>query len=196
MIVGLTGGIGSGKSTVAGFFQKIGVPVFIADEVAKALLTDSTEVIKKVTALLGTDAYKNGIPDRKYIAGEVFVHPEKLKKLNKIIHPEVGKKFEEWRKKQKSPYVIKEAAILFESGGAEECDLIITVTAPVETRINRVITRDGVSRESVLARINNQWSDEEKIQLSDFTIVNTDIEETRKQIEDIHGKILNLIRKI
>ena len=196
MIVGLTGGIGSGKSTVAGFFQEMGVPVFIADEVAKALLTDSTEVIKKVTALLGTDAYKDGIPDRKYIAGEVFVHLEKLKKLNKIIHPEVGKKFEEWRKKQKSPYVIKEAAILFESGGAEECDLIITVTAPVETRINRVITRDGVSRESVLARINNQWSDEEKIQLSDFTIVNTDIEETRKQIEDIHGKILNRIRKI
>ncbi|WP_340063403.1 dephospho-CoA kinase [Ascidiimonas aurantiaca] len=196
MIVGLTGGIGSGKSTVAGFFQEMGVPVFIADEVAKTLLADSAEVIKKVKALLGTAAYKSGVPDRKYIAGEVFADPDKLKRLNKIIHPEVRKKFDEWYKKQPSPYVIKEAAILFESGGAKECDLIITVTAPMETRIDRVITRDGVSREAVLARMKNQWSDEEKIKLSDFTIVNTDIEETRRQIEDIHGEILGCIRKI
>ena len=156
MIVGLTGGIGSGKTTVAKMFMELGVPVYLADVEAKKLLAENTEVQKKVIDILGEQAYKNEEPDRAYIAEKVFKNKNLLTSLNKIIHPAVKIHFENWYASQNAPYVLKEAAILFESGSYKDCNAIITVTAPEEIRINRVILRDKTTEEAVRARMQNQ----------------------------------------
>lgn len=191
-IIGLTGGIGSGKTTVAKMFKTHGVPVYIADEEAKKIM-ESTEIIKKVEMTFGKEVLLNKKIDRQKLAKIVFNDSHKLEQLNKIVHPAVQKHFKDWLKIHNSvPFVIKEAAILFETGGYKQCDKVITVTAPQLLRIERVILRDNSDKDSILQRINNQWTDEKKILLSDFVIENIDLEKTKAQVNDIL-KVLNKI---
>lgn len=190
-IIGLTGGIGSGKTTVAKMFQDLGVPVYIADEEAKKLNDTSKTIIKGLKKLLGGTIYSaDGKLNRKKMASMIFNDAELLAKVNNLIHPEVAKHFEKWTALQTVPYVLKEAAILFESGSHKNCDKVILVTAPEEIRIKRVMNRDKVSREEVLSRMKNQWSEEEKRKLSDFIIENTDIAHTYSQVETLHMNLL------
>ena len=192
MIVGLTGGIGSGKTTVARMFANLGVPVYIADKEAADLMETSSEIRTEIIKLLGEQAYNGTLPNRAFIADNVFVNSDKLARLNAIIHPRVQQHFLDWVRGQKAPYVIKEAAILFESGAYKNCDKIITVTAPLEVRIHRVVSRDGVTQQAVESRINHQWDESKKVALSDYVIENILIENTEKEVEDIHRKLLLL----
>lgn len=186
MIVGLTGGIGSGKSTVAGMFRDLGVPVFIADKEAKVIMEEDEGVKTAICKLLGDEAYGEFGPDRAYIASLVFKDPGLLQELNGIIHPAVHEKFDKWYREQRAPYVIYEAAILFEQGGADRCDKVVLVTAPKEIRISRVTKRDRIGRDQVIERMNNQWPDEKKIPLADIVIENIELEETLRIVEKIH----------
>ncbi len=188
-IIGLTGGIGSGKSTVAKMFNALGVPVYIADKEAKELMNTDDRVKNQVIRLLGKDAYINGELNRPYIADIVFKHKSKLEDLNAIVHPAVANHFNNWKNKQTSDYVIKEAAILYENEGYKLCDYTILVLAPLEIRIQRVLERDQLTREQVLSRANNQWDDSKKIPLADFIIHNIDLEETENQVNIIHAEM-------
>ncbi len=191
-IIGLTGGIGSGKSTVARFFEQEGIAVYYADQAGRKVL-EQPEIIKQVEAAFGSLVLVEGKVDRQLLASLVFNNPEKLGKLNAIIHPAVRLDFENWKTFHGSEkFVIREAAILFESGTYLDCDKIILVTAPVETRISRVMARDGVSREQVEARMAHQWDDARKQALSDYIVSNTDLEETRRQCAKILKKLKNL----
>lgn len=192
MIVGLTGGIGRCKTTVARMFANLGVPVYIADKEAADLMETSSEIRTEIIKLLGEQAYNGTLPNRAFIADNVFVNSDKLARLNAIIHPRVQQHFLDWVRGQKAPYVIKEAAILFESGSYKNCDKIITVTAPLEVRIHRVVSRDGVTQQAVESRINHQWDESKKVALSDYVIENILIENTEKEVEDIHRKLLLL----
>lgn len=190
-IVGLTGGIGSGKTTVAKMFMELGIPVYIADDEAKRLTNSSKVIRRKLIALLGEEAYtEEGLLNRPYVANLVFNNKVLLEGINQIIHPKVAQHFKRWIKKQKSPYCIKEAAILFESGSYRTCDLTILVTAPVETRIKRVMDRDASSREAIEARMANQWPDSQKAKMADMVIENLDISSTQKQVHRIHKSLL------
>lgn len=191
-IIGLTGGIGSGKSTIAGYFKALGVPVYIADEEARKLM-GQPEIVKKVQAVFDENVIDNNSLNRKKIAELVFSAPEKLKKLNSIIHPEVKEHFLSWVKAHKEfPFVIKEAAILFESGSYKDCDKIITVTAPQDVRIQRVVNRDKVTEEQVLERMKNQWPEEKKIKMSDFVIQNTDFKLSKQKVSEILKELNNM----
>lgn len=189
--VGLTGGIGSGKTTVAGFFKELGVPVYIADDAGKRLMETSSTVRDQIIQLLGEKAFLGKLPDRKYIASVVFNSEEKLKSLNNIIHPAVEADFAQWKHSQKAAYVIYEAAILFEAGGYKKCDLIILVTAPYEKRIARLQQRDQSTVEQIEARIQHQWSDEKKLALANFEIKNSNLSTTRDQVRNLHEILLN-----
>ena len=191
MVVGLTGGMGSGKTTVANYFKELGIPVYIADDAAKALMNTNAEVKSKVLSLFGDLAYRNNEIDRKYIAAQVFNDQKKLEQLNNIIHPAVVLDFENWKNKQKGPYVIYEAAILFETGGYKKCDLVILVTASIEGRIKRLQLRDRSSVEEIEARIQHQWSDDEKRKLADFEIINTNLSTTKEQVRNLHKILIN-----
>ncbi len=195
MIIGLTGGIGSGKTTVAVFFEKLGIPIYIADNAAKDLMVNSMEVRKKIIELLGSEAYEDGKLNRIYIAGRIFSEKKTLKALNAIVHPAVQQDFERWTKQQKSPYVIKEAAILFENGGYKKCDYTILVTAPLNVRIERVIQRDETNEEAVAKRIAAQWSDDKKMAFADVVIENTRLEDTEQDVQKIHIHLLRRIRQ-
>lgn len=186
-IIGLTGGIGSGKTTVARMFEELGVPVYYADDEAKKL-NDTSETIKTgLTNLLGNELYKEGKLDRKKLAEIIFSDKKILEKVNQIIHPEVAAHFKEWVSRQKSPYVLKEAAILFESGSYQFCDAVILVTAPEEERILRVMQRDNVTREQVMARMRNQWPEEQKKALADYIIENLHQTETLIKVKNLHN---------
>lgn len=189
-ILGLTGGIGSGKTTVAGFFKELGIPVFIADLEARKIMEEDTPVKNKIMDLFGPEAYINGLPDRKFIASKVFNDKEQLERLNAVIHPAVGRYFENWREKQDAPYVVYEAAILFEKGGYKKCDFNLLVTAPLEVRIKRIQERDNSSPEEIEARMNNQWSDEKKAELADFIIENLELDKTREAVKRLHETLL------
>jgi dephospho-CoA kinase len=172
IITGITGGIGSGKTTVCKVFEMLGVPVYYADNEAKNLLSEPS-VQSAITNIFGEDILSGGKVDRKKMAAIVFSDKAKLETLNSIVHPAVIKHFEQWCKKhQSAAYVIKEAAILFESGTYKNVHKIISVTAPVDIKIKRVMKRDGSTEEEVRQKINNQMSDEEKIKRSDFVILN------------------------
>ncbi len=188
-VVGLTGGIGSGKSTVAKMFHQLGVAVYIADDEAKKLMSNDKTVREQIIDLLGVDSYREGELNRPYIANMVFNNRSKLDKLNEIVHPAVASHFKIWKDKQIGNYVIKEAAILFENDGYKQCDYTILVSAPLETRIKRVLERDQITEKQVLSRMNNQWEDSQKIPLADFVIYNTDLEETESQVYRIHKEI-------
>lgn len=191
-IIGLTGGIGSGKTTIARLFQAEGIPVYIADEEAKKIL-DLPETIQKVVSKFGSSIIFDGKIDRKKLAELVFSKAENLKNLNAIIHPMVKVHFDEWVQQNNSfPFVIKEAAILFESGSYKYCDKIITVTASEETRMKRVVSRDNTTIEAVLDRIKNQWTDAQRIEKSDFVIENEDLEVAKMQFRNILKKLKNI----
>lgn len=190
-IIGLTGGIGSGKSTVARMFKELGVPVYNSDERAKKLMVSSKTARKKISELLGEKAYSNKKLNRSYIAKKVFRDAELLKKLNEIVHPLVRKSFKSWARRQKFCYVIQEAAIIFENENQDFYDKIVLVTAPEEVRINRILKRDGSPRERILERMGNQWPDSKKIPLSDFVINNENLDETRIKVKEIHSLLLD-----
>lgn len=188
-IIGLTGGIGSGKSTIAGFYESLGVPVYIADDEAKKILY-TPEATKDMVIAFGESILTKGVPDKAKIASVVFNDNEKLEMLNGIIHPKVRQHFIDWvTTKKDEPIVIKEAAILFESGSYKDCDKIILVTAPKENRISRVMKRDKVSREQVLERMAAQWDDDKKAALSDYIIVNEELEKAKAEAVKILKKI-------
>lgn len=190
IIVGLTGGIGSGKTTVAKQFSKLGIPVYIADDEAKKLMRRSKIIKRKLIKLFGEAAYIEGELNKPYLANIIFNDKGYLEKMNAIVHPKVARHFEKWTQKQNAPYVIKEVAILFENGGDKACDYVITVTAPKKTRIKRLLKRDVTSKEKIEAIMKNQWSDEEKIKHSHFVIENTDLENTIQQVLEVHKKLL------
>jgi dephospho-CoA kinase len=189
-IIGLTGGIGSGKTTIANYFQSFGIPVYIADDEARKIM-QSSEIIAAIKNAFGNAIFENDILNREKLAEIVFSNPEKLEVLNTIVHPAVKKHFDQWLLEHATaPYIIYEAAILFESGGYKRCDIIITVTAPVESRVERVMRRDETTRELVLKRINVQWTDEQRISKSDFVIENTSIEKAKTEVV----KILKILK--
>jgi dephospho-CoA kinase len=192
IIVGLTGGIGSGKSTVAKIFYQLGIPVYDADSRSKNIVNTNIEIKNFLKNEFGNDIYisENQL-DTKKLAKYIFNNKELLQKVNSIIHPKVNEDFKIWSENQKSKYVIKEAAILFESGSYKQTDKIITVTAPVNVRIERVCKRDNTNEEQVKSRINNQMSDEEKIKKSHFVIYNDNSKLLIPQIINIHNQILS-----
>lgn len=192
MRVGLTGGIGSGKSTVAGYFRDLGIPVYDSDTRARELMEGLPSLRDDIKALLGPGAYKNGRLNRAFIAERVFSDPNLLAALNALVHPVVRRDFQQWSLQQQAPYVLQEAAVLFENGGYKQLDHTILVTAPEPTRLRRVMKRDQASREAVLARMKNQWDDLRKIRLADFVIENTRRETARSQARKIHRKLLKL----
>lgn len=190
MVVGLTGGIGSGKSTVAKMFTALGVPVYNSDLEAKRLMQSSGKVRTAILDLLGEGAYEGKKLNTAFIANKVFGDRELLGRLNGIVHPAVRDHFLDWAKKQKAPYVIQEAAIIFENGNQNNYDRIILVKAPEELRIQRVIERDGSTREEVLLRMRNQWGDAQKEALSHYVLQNEHLGETERQVVQIHHLIL------
>ncbi|WP_166925202.1 dephospho-CoA kinase [Flavobacterium poyangense] len=193
-VIGLTGGIGSGKTTIANYFNELGVPVYIADDGARKVM-QSENIIKEIKAIFGEVVFEDTILSRPKLAEIVFKDKEKLNQLNSIVHPAVKEDFEAWLLSHKNDeYVIYEAAILFESGRYKECDFIITVTAPEEVRIKRVLERDNTTREHVLSRMKMQWNDEKRISGSNFVINNENLEKAKEEVVKIL-KILNIKQK-
>lgn len=189
-VIGLTGGIGSGKTTVAAYFEEMGVPVYIADDGAKRVM-QSPIIIDQVKSVFGSDIFENEILNRTKLAQIVFGNKERLEQLNGIVHPAVKKDFESWKENHRDyDFVIYEAAILFESGSYKNCNLIITVTAPEELRIERVIKRDKTTREQVLSRMKMQWNDEKRISMSNFVINNVNLKIAQEEVV----KILKILK--
>jgi len=188
---GITGGIGSGKTTVCKIFEVLGVPVYYADDRAKELITTDKTLIKKIKKLLGEDVYdsENNI-NKKRISAIVFNFPEVLKQYNTIVHPAVFEDAEKWmRRHQQFDYILEEAALLFETGTYKKLDTIICVTAPLEIRIDRIKKRDGLTEEEILARISSQMPEEEKIALSNYVIYNDGATPLIRQVLRIHEKL-------
>ncbi|MDA7825017.1 dephospho-CoA kinase [Flavobacteriaceae bacterium] len=185
-VVGLTGGIGSGKTTVLSMFLDLGVPVYIADIEAKKLTNTSKVIRKKIIALLGKNSYLKTEINKKYVADIIFNDDELLKKVNKIIHSKVAHHFKKWVDKQNGVYCIKETAILFESASYKLCDYTILITSPKEERLKRVKNRDQLTRKEIENRMNHQWSDIEKSQLADVVIENVHLKNTQKKVEEVH----------
>lgn len=190
IIIGLTGGIGSGKSTIAKIFAQLGIPVLDADATAKAIMNEDRSVKTKLIELFGEDAYKENQLNRPYIAQLVFEDAFKLQQLNAIIHPITIQYAKDWASKQTAPYVIKEAALFFESGSSEGVEKIIGVTAPKHIRIQRVIQRDQITREDVIKRMEHQLEDSLKMKLCDWVIQNDDLHLLIPQVLAIHKEIL------
>jgi len=190
-IVGLTGGIGSGKTTIAKHIKSMGIPVYIADDAAKKILL-LPETLNALKLVFGNAIFDDELLNKDKLSKIVFNNPEMLKQLNQIVHPAVKKDFDNWLQlNENQPLVVKEAAILFESGSYKDCDVIITIVAPIEERIQRVVERDHANSEAVLSRINNQWTDEMRMERSDYVIENKDIIKACAQTEKILEKILN-----
>ena len=191
-IVGLTGGIGSGKSAVLSIFPSQGVPCYQSDSSAKKLMHQDPELINQIKALFGDDLYEGEKLNRGKLAEVVFADKSKLESLNAIVHPRVKEDFQLFLSQQNADYVIKEAAILFETGGAEDCDVTILVTAPEDLRIERVMKREKSKVEHIKSRMRHQWSDEKKIPMADYVINNIDWDKTLKKVEEIHQKLVRV----
>lgn len=193
--VGLTGGIGSGKSTIAQLFEALGIPVFYADKEAKRLMEEDMELKKSISEAFGNEAYANGRLNRTYLAEVVFSHPEKLDKLNQLVHPVSIAAAEKWMRAQTSPYSIKEAALLFESGSQEHLDFVIGVSAPLETRIKRTMERDRISKKQVQARMDRQLNETIKLRLCNAVIENDGRRALLPQVLALHEQLLALSKK-
>ncbi len=193
MKLGITGGIGSGKTSVCRVFNVLGIPVFSADPEAGKILDHDEKVIRELKKIAGRDLYKNGILNKKALASMIFNDPVLLSKVNALVHPAVFENFRRWADVQKAPYVIMEAAILFESGADSLVDRIATVVAPVEERISRVTRRNILTRKEVLARIKNQMDDDSRRKLSDYIISNSENDMIIPAILRIHEDILTHI---
>ena len=191
-IVGLTGGIGSGKSSVLSVFRSLGVPCYQSDISAKKLMQQDPELINQIKALFGDDIYEGEKLNRGKLAEVVFDDKRKLESLNAIVHPRIKEDFQLFLSQQNTDYVIKEAAILFETGVAEDCDVTILVTAPEDIKIERVMKREKSKVELIKSRMRNQWSDEKKIPMADYVINNIGWDKTLKKIEEIHQKLVRI----
>jgi dephospho-CoA kinase len=185
-IVGITGGIGSGKSTVCEVFKAFGVAVFHADDEAKRVYDDFPEVLEKVRGIFGSEVFHHGKLNKSALAVSAFGSPEKLKQLNALVHPYVAHKFKVWMSDQSGPYVLREAAILIESGSYKDCSEIILVTAPMEVRMSRITKRGGINPEQIKQRMQNQMTDEERLPYADYVINNDGKELILPQIDQIH----------
>lgn len=195
LVVGLTGGIGSGKTTIAKRLMLEGIPVYDSDSRAKLLMQNSTEIKEALIKEFGEEVYTQEGLNREYLAKIVFEDKEKLKTLNSIVHPIVAKDFHDWISNQDSEIVVKEAAILFESGAHEKCDVNVTIHTDIEERIERVQKRDGTSREQVLSRINNQWTDEQRNEKADIVIKNNDVDSTELNVKSLVKQLKDIIKK-
>lgn len=193
--VGITGGIGSGKTTACKMFEQLGIPVYYADERAKYLMQHEHYLIDEIKKNFGEDVYENGKLNRKVLADKVFHNKSRLTILNSLVHPAVFLDNERWAEEQRIklvPYILKEAALLIESGSSKKLDKLIVVTAPLDLRMKRVSERDQSSIEEVMARVRNQISEEEKVKLADFVIRNTkDTAYLQKQVEQVHRELLD-----
>lgn len=190
MILGVTGGIGSGKSTVCEIFLLFGIPVYNSDERAKFLMNTSPNLINNIQANFGEEAYSNGQLNRSYLAEKVFSNEQELARLNALVHPAVGRDFDEWADEQDTELLIKEAAILIESGAYKQCDKILVVSCPVDIRISRVMKRDGVSEEEVKARISKQLGEEERLSYADYVIDNSGEQLLIPQVQSVLQELL------
>mgnify|MGYP000933621209 CR=1 FL=1 len=189
--LGVTGGIGSGKTSVCRVFGVLGIPVFSADIEAKEVMDIDTGIILRLNTIAGRNLYESGTLDRAMLASLIFNNKSLLEKVNALVHPVVFNRFREWVRKQNSPYVIMEAAILFESGATNIVDRIITVVAPVEERLKRVISRNGITREQVMDRMRNQMDDTERIKKSDYVIYNSENDMIIPAVLRIHENIIS-----
>jgi dephospho-CoA kinase len=193
--IGITGGIGTGKTTVCKMFEKLGVPVYYADDRAKWISNNDSEVIAALKKAFGAEIYQNGVLDRTKLSSIVFSDKEKLEILNSIVHPAVFRDAEQWQTEKQEAgfqYTLKEAALLFETGSYKQLDKIIVVSADEEIRIERVMKRDNLSREEVMKRIAKQMPQAEKEKAADFVIENSSLEAMESQVRALHEKILNL----
>jgi len=193
--IGITGGIGSGKTIVCKVFETLGIPVFYADVVAKEIMVKDPLLVKQLIETFGVESYfKEGLLNNKHIAQIVFNNPAELAKLNSLVHPAVFRAFDNWLLTIGSdvPYVLKEAALLFESGSYKMCDQNVLVIAPKELKLKRVVERDKVTEEQVLARMDKQLSDEEKSQFTDLVILNDETQSIVKQVFQMHQKFLRV----
>lgn len=191
--LGITGGIGSGKTSVCRVFNVLGIPFFSADPEAKLIMDSDTTIMKRINSIAGKDLYEKGALDRMELAKLIFNDNSLLEKVNSLVHPVVFEHFRLWEAKQSSPYVIIEAAIMFESGADKLVDRIATIVAPIEERVDRVKHRNNLSREQVLERMRNQMDDESRIKLSDYVIYNSENDMIIPAILKIHEDILNYI---
>jgi dephospho-CoA kinase len=189
--VGITGGMGSGKTTIARIFQVLGIPVYFADDEAKNLMNHDPALKQAIMAIFGHEAYNLDGLNREFISSVAFSEPDKLKALNAVVHPAVMAHGKAWMLSQSAPYSLKEAALLFESGSNKQLDLIIGVWCPLELRIERVMNRDSSSREQVLARMQKQMNEEEKMKLCDFVITNDERMALIPQVLSLHGELLS-----
>ena len=188
--VGITGGIGSGKSLVCKMFSVLGVPSFDADTRAKELYVDTT-LREKLITLLGEDIYIENVLQRSVMAAKIFSNQSLLEKVNSLVHPMVKQLFERWAKNQKAPYVLLETAILFESGFWQDMDKVITVNAPEMVRIQRVKERNGLAEETIRQRMHNQWTDKQRASKADFVIMNNEDQKVLPQVLQIHQQLLH-----
>ena len=191
-IIGLTGGIGSGKSKIMSVFSTYGIPCYESDRRAKWLMQMDAELKSQIKSFFGDQIYENDQFNQRKLAKLVFADKGKLEALNSLVHPRVKMDFKSFVSQQDTPYIIKETAILFETGGEKDCDATILVTAPEKLRLQRVLNREKISSMDIKARINNQWSDSRKIPLADYVINNIDWDKTLKKIDEIHQKLLVL----
>jgi dephospho-CoA kinase len=190
MKLGVTGGIGSGKTSVCKVFAVLGVPVFSADRVAREIIDGDEHIKEAINSIAGKDLYINGTLDRTALATLIFNNNKLLEKVNSLVHPVVLDHFMRWSMKQTTPYVIMEAAILFESGASKLVDKIATITAPVEERMSRVMVRSRLTREQVIERMKNQMDDESRMRLSDYIIYNSENDMIIPAVLKIHEDIL------
>ncbi|MEP6616596.1 MAG: dephospho-CoA kinase [Ginsengibacter sp.] len=190
--IGLTGGLGSGKSTVAAIFEVLNIPVYYSDDASKRLLNENAGIKASVIKAFGPASYPEGNPDRKYLASVVFNDEKCLKILNSILHPATLADAEDWIKKQTAPYAIKEAALIFESGSHQSLDYVIGVKAPLPLRLKRVQQRDSTDEKDALARMNHQMDEEKKLELCDFIVVNDEQRLLIPQVLSLHQQLLQL----
>jgi len=188
--VGLTGGIGSGKTTVARVFEILGIPVFYADGASKRLYDEDEELQRSIKQHFGEELYSGGVFNREKMASIVFTDPPKLELLNSLVHPRTIADANNWMNRQQAPYVIKEAALIFESGSGADLDYIIGVSAPRHYRIQRVMERDGVNRDAFLQRAARQIDEEIKMKLCDFIVLNNEQQLVIPQVLELHHKLL------
>lgn len=195
--IGITGGIGSGKSLVSRIFNLLGVPVYDADSRAKSVMTTDGILVSQIKKEFGVLSYhSDGSVNREYLAQHVFSDPKKLKRLNELVHPRVGEDFKRWVEEQRTPYVLKEAALLFEAGSDKALDTILVVSAPEELRINRVLQRDKHrTAQQVIDIIRNQLKEEEKLKLSDYIIVNDGNSPVIPRVLELHKQFLSLAQQ-
>ena len=188
--VGVTGGIGSGKSVVCQVFRTLGIPVFNADDAARYLMEHDAILVQLISTLLGDDVYAAGKLDRAKVSAIVFREPAKLQQLNALVHPATIRYANEWFEKQRGPYVIKEAAIFFESGSYKEMDVMVGVSAPLELRIARAMKRNSLSREKVLSIVGQQMDEDEKLKRCNYVIVNDDTRAVLPQVLGLHKELV------